>query len=78
MPFVHKLSRTLTTVAVLTLACAALPVQAAVRLPKIFTSNMVLQRDAELPIWGWAATGEEVTVSLVDSKATGKADEAGK
>jgi sialate O-acetylesterase len=33
-----------------------------VRLPKILSSNMVLQRDTEFRIWGWADKGEKVTV----------------
>ncbi len=35
---------------------------AEVRLPKILASHMVLQRDAEVTLWGWAEAGEEVTV----------------
>jgi sialate O-acetylesterase len=35
-----------------------------VRLPKIFGSNMVLQRDRELKVWGWADANEKVTVSF--------------
>ncbi len=39
-------------------------VHAQVTLPHIIGSNMVLQRDREVPIWGWAAAGEEVTIDL--------------
>jgi sialate O-acetylesterase len=35
-----------------------------VRLPAIFSDHMVLQRGAELPVWGWADPGENVAVSL--------------
>ncbi|BDS08386.1 9-O-acetylesterase [Oceaniferula spumae] len=35
-----------------------------VTLPKVITSNMVLQRDAPITIWGWADVGEKVTVTL--------------
>ncbi|ALJ01627.1 sialate O-acetylesterase (plasmid) [Rufibacter tibetensis] len=38
--------------------------QAGVRLPKVLTSNMVLQRGKPVPIWGWSAPGEEVTVTF--------------
>jgi sialate O-acetylesterase len=38
--------------------------QAEVTLPKIINSHMVLQRDAKVPIWGWANTGEKVTVTF--------------
>jgi sialate O-acetylesterase len=42
--------------------CAA-PCTAEVRLPKILGSNMVLQRESEVKIWGWADPGEEVHVT---------------
>src|SRR5262245_32699081 len=51
--------------------------QADVRLPAIIGSNMVLQADKPLPIWGWAEPGEDVTVTLADSKMTAKADAQG-
>ena len=43
---------------------------AEVTLPNIFGDNMVLQRDMPIPIWGWAAAGEEVTVTLQDTEYT--------
>ncbi len=43
-------------------ACAT--VDAAVKLPKIFGDNMVLQRDMKVPVWGKADPGEKVTASL--------------
>lgn len=39
---------------------------AAVRLPKIISDGMVLQREAKITVWGWADPGEEITISLVD------------
>jgi len=33
-----------------------------VTLPKIFGDHMVLQQNSEVKLWGWAKTGEEVTV----------------
>ena len=51
--------------------------QAAVKLPKVIASHMVLQRDRPLPIWGWADPGEEVTVRLDDATAAAKADAQG-
>ena len=40
------------------------PVLADVRMSKIFSDNMVLQRDTEITVWGWADSGEQVTVTL--------------
>ena len=37
-----------------------------VKLPRIFGSHMVLQREMKLPVWGWAEPAEKVTVQLGD------------
>ena len=39
-----------------------------VRLPKIFDSHMVLQRNKPIPVWGWADAGEKVTIELSGSE----------
>lgn len=51
---------------------------AAVRLPRIIGNNMVLQRDADCRIWGWAASGEKVTVTFRDMIKTTKTGKDGK
>jgi sialate O-acetylesterase len=38
-----------------------------VRLPKLVSNGMVLQRDTELKIWGWAAGGEKISVQFMNS-----------
>ena len=38
--------------------------RADVKLPSIFGSHMVLQRDQKDRVWGWAEPGEEVTVEV--------------
>jgi sialate O-acetylesterase len=38
-------------------------------LPSIFTSGMVLQRDREIPVWGWASPGEKITVTFAGKVA---------
>ncbi|MHB9026562.1 MAG: sialate O-acetylesterase [Armatimonadota bacterium] len=55
---------------------AALPALADVKLPAVFCDNMVLQRGIADPVWGWAAPGEQVTVSIAGQqvKATAGAD----
>jgi sialate O-acetylesterase len=40
-----------------------------VRLPAFFSDHAVLQRDKPLPVWGWAAPGEHVSVALGTQKA---------
>ena len=48
-----------------------------VKLPSIFGSHMVLQRDRELTIWGWADAGESVTVEIAGQSKQTKADAKG-
>lgn len=44
---------------------------------KIFSSNMVLQRDKVVPVWGTADAEEEVTVSFAGQVVKVKADTNG-
>ena len=39
-------------------------ISADVRLPHVFGSNMVMQREMPLPVWGWADSGENIIVTL--------------
>ena len=56
----------------------AVPAVGAVKLPNIIGSNMVLQADAPLPIWGWANPSEKVTVSIAGQDKTATAGPDGK
>lgn len=61
----------------LALLAAATSAWAEVSLPRFFSDGTVLQREAPIPVWGWAAPGEAVTVQLGDqpaAKATAAAD----
>lgn len=40
---------------------------AQVRLPRLVSNSMVLQRDTKLKIWGWASAGEKIMLSLSNS-----------
>lgn len=51
--------------------------RAEVRLPGIFTGNMVIQRDKPIQIWGWADPGEKVKVSFNGQDASVKAGRDG-
>lgn len=55
-----------------------LVVDAEVRLPSIFDSHMVLQRDRAVPVWGRASPGEEVTVGFAGETASTRADADGR
>jgi sialate O-acetylesterase len=54
-------------------------VSAEVKLPAIVSSNMVLQRNANVSIWGWADAYEEITIkaSWLDKVEIIKADSEG-
>lgn len=44
---------------------------AEVRLPAIFSDHMVLQQEMPIQVWGWAAPGEKVSVTLSGSESGG-------
>jgi sialate O-acetylesterase len=52
--------------------------RAAVRLPNLFSDDMVLQRDKPNTVWGWADAGESVAVTFAGRTATTVADAAGR
>lgn len=60
----------------LVLATAA-AAQAEVKLSKVFTPHMVLQRGMAVPVWGTAAPGEKVRVSFAGQTKETQADEKG-
>jgi sialate O-acetylesterase len=43
------------------------PVYNQVRLPRLISNGMVLQRDCELTIWGWASANENIHIQFLDS-----------
>ncbi len=51
--------------------------QAEVKLSKVFTPHMVLQRDMAVPVWGTATAGESVSVSFAGQTKKATADANG-
>jgi len=51
---------------------------AQVKLARLFSDHVVLQRQKPIPIWGWAKAGEKVTVSLAGQTQIAKAAGDGK
>ncbi len=49
-----------------------------VKLPKLISDGMVIQRDTEVKIWGWAAGNEMITVHFINSTYHTTADSSGK
>jgi sialate O-acetylesterase len=56
----------------------AVTVSAEVKLPPLFSNNMVLQQGIEIPVWGWASPGEKVTVTLDKTSISVKTGKDGK
>jgi len=50
-------------IALLAAGCFGTALWADVRLPTLISDHMVLQRDQETPIWGWAEPQEKVTIT---------------
>ena len=48
-----------------------------VKLPQVFTSNMVLQRDLPIKVWGWADKREKITIVFQKDTIHIKADKKG-
>ena len=75
--FNRSIIKTIVSLLIAFLFVAAAPVSADVKLPHVIGSNMVLQRDKPILIWGWAEPGEEIKVEFAGQKAGTKADEKG-
>jgi sialate O-acetylesterase len=54
------------------------PLYANVRLPKILSSHMVVQRDRPIHIWGWSDPGEEIRVTLNSATESTTASDLGR
>jgi len=52
--------------------------EGAVRLPRLISDGVVLQRDAKVKLWGWALANEKVTLSFQNKKYSARADQSGK
>lgn len=51
--------------------------RADVRMPLIFSDHMVLQRHAEVKVWGWADPGERIRVNIAGQQHQTRADRQG-
>ncbi|MBL8994513.1 MAG: hypothetical protein JNM63_14305, partial [Spirochaetia bacterium] len=59
------------------LLCVPVFANAEIRLHKLFTDNMVIQRNLPVRIFGWADAGQEVVVEFGGETRTAKSDEKG-
>ncbi len=51
---------------------------ATLKMPAIFTDHAVLQQNAAVPVWGWAAPGTEVSVSIAGQTKQAVVKDTGK
>ena len=58
-------------------AVAAMGAQAKLTMGTPFADGMVLQRDRNVPVWGWADAGAKVTVTFAGQKLNATAEEDG-
>ncbi|MBD8347603.1 sialate O-acetylesterase [Dysgonomonas sp. HGC4] len=61
----------------LTLLCTVSG-RASVKLPVLISDGMVLQRDTELKLWGWASENESIEISFLNKSYKTTADSNGK
>lgn len=62
----------------LTITAFAGPIQAQIKMPHIFSSHMVLQRNMPVHLWGWGAPGEAVSVTFRGETRSTTTDELGR
>jgi sialate O-acetylesterase len=60
------------------LICLFQQVNAEVKLPRLVRDSMVLQRDAKIRIWGWAAPGEKLSIKFNSKQYKATAGKDGK
>src|ERR1035437_2650237 len=51
---------------------------AQISMPKVFSSHMVLQRDMDIPVWGNAPAGTEITARFGKTESKGITDASGR
>jgi sialate O-acetylesterase len=66
------------TLMILCLFALAQTALAQISLPRLVRDSMVLQRDANVNIWGWASANEKVTVKFNSKLYKSRSDESGK
>jgi len=72
------MKRTKLLIALLSALLAGKVVMAQVKVPRLVSDGMVLQREAPIRIWGWASPGEKITIKFDGETASGVTDDRGK
>ncbi len=56
----------------------AVPAGAQIRLPRLISDGVVLQREQEINLWGWASPGERIRIEVAGERLRARADGAGR
>ena len=73
-----KYYRKMNTLLTLVLLSLHVSLMAEIQLAPLFNDGAVLQRNAAVPVWGWAEKGTEVRVSFKSQQKSTHADNNGK
>lgn len=65
-------------IVVLIIVLFSLPAEAKIKLPRLVSDGMILQRDEPISIWGWADPGEKVKIEFLGKTYQTKTDRQGK
>ncbi len=76
--FISKLSKVAHCFLPFAICLLPFDVFSQIKLPRLISDGMVLQRDKEIKIWGWASIGEEVTLEFNKQTFKTQADTSGK
>jgi sialate O-acetylesterase len=66
--FQNIISMSLKTILISLFSMSLMHAYGDIKLPVIFQDNMVLQRDKEIILWGWADPKEQIAVTIQDKK----------
>jgi sialate O-acetylesterase len=72
-----KAASTLLFFGIIVLSISGMNVSASIRLPRVFSSHMVLQQEKPIVIWGWAEPNEKVTIQMSSARAEVTANDKG-
>ena len=65
------------SIVIIAVSLCSITASATVKLPRLISNGMVLQRDVPLRIWGWADPGEKIKVVFLGKIHQTKADKLG-
>jgi sialate O-acetylesterase len=62
----------------LSILCISGSAFCSLRLPALFSDNMVIQQKQPIPVWGWDTAHQKITVTIAGQKISTQADSLGK